>query len=269
MRDRARDDALHARLSKEREAFDAAFEIGHQAIKLGGYQLAFEIPCGRLTIPADMRGAGFIRANQHAICLLAEIGMRPRIAHDGQFTLERDQLLDRLGDQIMMQHIGDRHIMSGPRAYDITIRACGIDDMLADDVAVIGDHFPLARGQELDISDEGAAVDFRAELARACGHRIGNVGRGDMAIGNGVERGLHAIGIEERVNLFDLFRPDDMGFIARELRDAIDLLEPIDLFIRAGKPQTPAAMPADGMAREFFELRIKLGAIHMHLGHIE
>ena len=90
-----------------------------------------------------------------------------------------------------------------------------------------------------------------------------------MAVGDRVERGLHAIGIEERMNLFNLFRSDDMGFIACKLRDAIDLLEPIDLFIRAGETQAAAAVPADGMAREFFELGIKLGAIHMHLGHIK
>ena len=40
-------------------------------------------------------------------------------------------------------------------------------------------------------------------------------------------------------------------------------------FISAGEAKTAAAVPAHCMARELFELRVKLGAIHMDLGHIE
>ena len=95
--------------------------------------------------------------------------------------------------------------------------------MLADDIAMIGDDFPFARWQQLDIGDERAAVDFRAELARARSHRIGNVGGCHMAIGDRVECGLHAIGIQKRMNLLDLFGADNVGFIACKLRHAVDL----------------------------------------------
>ena len=65
--------------------------------------------------------------------------------------------------------------------------------------------------------------DGSAEFARASSHRIGDIGRGDMAVGHGLESGFHTFEIKEGMDFFDLFRPDDMRFIARKLRDAIDL----------------------------------------------
>ena len=56
-----------------------------------------------------------------------------------------------------------------------------------------------------------------------------------MAIGDRVECGLHAIGIQKRMNLLDLFGADNVGFIACKLRHAVDLFQPIYFFIRAGE----------------------------------
>ena len=216
MRDRTRNDALHTGFTKERKAFDAALEIRHQAFEFGSNEFTLEIPCGRLAIPADMRGTGFIRPDQNAIGFFTQIGMRPRITHNRQFRLVINQSLQRLGDEIMMQHVGDRHIMSGPRAHHIAIRACGIHNMFADDVALVGDDFPLARRQKLNIGDERTAINFGAQFTRAGRHRIGDIGRRNMAVGDGEKRGLHTIEVQEGMDFADFFRPDDVGLIARK-----------------------------------------------------
>ena len=116
----------------------------------------------------------------------------------------------------MVQHVGNRHIVPGPRAYNIAIGTRGIDHMLANDVALIGDHFPFAGRQQLDVCHQRAAIDLRAHLAGTCCHRIGDIGGRNMAVGDRVESRLNTIGIQKRMNLLDLFRANNVSLIACE-----------------------------------------------------
>ncbi len=216
-----------------------------------------------------MRGVGFVRADKNAVGLLAQIGMRIGIAHHRQFHLEVDQLLERLGDHVVMQHVGDRYVVAGPGADDVAIGAGGIDHMLADDVALVGDDPPFARWKKLDVGDAGAAIDFGAELARAGRHRIGDVGGRDMAVGHGPEGGLDAEGFEEGMVLLDLAGADDLALVSGKLGNAEHIFEPVHLLIRLGDAQAAAAMPGDRLAGQFLELGIELGPVDMNLRHVE
>src|SRR5262245_34415281 len=90
-----------------------------------------------------------------------------------------------------------------------------------------------------------------------------------MAVGHGAERGLDAEGLEEGMISLDLIGADSLTLLARELRYAFDIFEPVHFLIGLRQTQAAAAMPGDRLAGQLFELRIKLGAIDMHLCHVE
>ena len=69
--------------------------------------------------------------------------------------------------------------------------------------------------------------------------------------------------------LLDFIGTNDFALIARKARHAINILEPVQFLVRGSKPQAAAAVPGYGLSRELFQLWIKLGAIEMHLGHVE
>ncbi len=151
---------------------------------------------------------------------------RPGIAHHRQFRLVRDQLRHRLGDDVVMQHVGDRYAVAGPGANHVAIGAAGVHHMLAADLALIGDHQPFAGVEPADIRDPRAAVNLGAERARTRGHRHGDIGGRHVAVSHGQERRLHALEIEERM-MAESLRADDMRFVAGEFRYAVDLPEPV------------------------------------------
>ncbi len=112
-------------------------------------------------------------------------------------------------------------------------------------------------------------MDRGAKLAGACRHRIGHIGRRDMAVMEGPEGRHNAEGLEKRMILPDLRRADDLAIVVGEARNPVDMLEPIDLVIREGEAKAPARMPGDGLSRQRFELRIKLRAVDMHFREVE
>ena len=76
--------------------------------------------------------------------------------------------------------------------------------MLASDVALVGDDTPFSAREALDVANARAAMDRGAKLACACRHRVGHIGRRDMAVMEGPEGRHNAEGLEKRMILPDL-----------------------------------------------------------------
>ena len=241
---------------------------GVQAIEFRRHQFALEIP-RRRAVPARMRARGLVGAEQNATALLAKIAVRPRIAHDRQLARAADQLRHRFGNHVVVQHVGDPRAVPGPAGDHVAIGAGGVHHVLATNVALVGADQPFAGLQQADAGHPGAAMDLDAQRARPGRHRAGGIGRGDMPVGHGQERRLDALGIDERVVPRDLVGTDDVGLVAGQLRDAVHLLEPMQLFVAARQPQAATAVPAYRVASQRLELRIELRAIHMQLRRIE
>ena len=267
--DGARDDRLHARFAEQRQALRGALQPRHDAVELRGFQFALIVPARRLAIPAHMRGGRLVGADEHTVGLLAQIGVGVGVAHNGEFHVEVDQLLQRLGDHIVVQHVGDRHVVPGPGAHHVAVRAGGIHHVLAVDGSLLGEHAPFAIGQQLDVHHPVAAHDLGPQLAGACCHGVGDVGGCHVAVGHRPEGGLDAGGVEEGVILLDLGGSDDLALVARQPRDAVDVFQPVHFLIGAGKAQAAATMPGYGLPGQLFQLRVKLGAVEVHLGHVE
>ena len=254
---------------EQRQPFAGLFEPWHQPLELGRNELRFEIPGRRATAEADMGTRGLVGPDQHAVGLLAHIAMRPRIAQHRQLALAIDELLQRLGDHVMMQEIGDRHGVAGPRADHVGIGAGRIHHMLAADGAALGDDLPLARRQAADVGGAAAAMDGGAAAAGAGRHGVGDIGRCHMAVGEGDVGRLDPEGLDKGVIGLDLVGAYDLRLVAGEPRQAMDIFEPVDLIVGDGQPDAAAAVPRHRDPGQRLELGIKLGAVDMHLGEIE
>ncbi len=191
------------------------------------------------------------------------------IAHHREFHLEVDEFLQRLGDDVLVQHVGDGGDVARPRGHHVAVGAGAVDHMLAIDVALVGEDAPFAVGQELDVGDTGAAVDGGTEVAGSCGHGVGHVGGRHMAIGDGAECRLDAEGLEEGMVFLDLGGADDLALVSCQLRDAVDVLKPVHFLVGGGEAEAAAGGATTRLPGELLELRIELGAVHVHLGHVE
>src|SRR6516165_431839 len=169
----------------------------------------------------------------------------------------------------MMQYVGDWHLVPGPGADHVAIGARRVDDVLANDVALICRDAPLTRGQQLYVNDAGAPQHLGAEIAGTHRHRDRHVRRRDVAVGNGKEPYLDVADLEERVQVPDLIRPYDVRFVAGELGETVDLLAPVDLLVVTSEADAATAVPTHRVARQRLELRIELGAIDVDACHIE
>ena len=136
-------------------------------------------------------------------------------------------------------------------------------------VALIGDHLPFSGRQQPDVGCPGAAIDLRAEFACAGRHGVGDVGRRHVAVVDGQESGLDAEGFEIGMMLPDFVGAEDVGFIAGEPGQAVDVAKPVHFLIGDRQADAAAAMPADRLAGQRFQFRIETGAVHMHLGHVQ
>jgi hypothetical protein len=236
MRNRARNDALDAGLAEQRQPLGRLFEPRRDAVEFGRDQLALEIPGWRVAVPADMGRIGLIGTDQHAVAFLAQIRVRPRIAHHRQFGRKLDQLLERLGDDVMVQHVGDRHIVTSPGPDDVAIATRRVDDVLAHDRALVGFHTPFAGWQPHDVGCPRTPLDLGAERLRTRCHGVRDIGRRDMAIIDSPERRFDAESLQIGVVFRDFAGPNDLALIADQLGEAGDALQPAHFLIGGREP---------------------------------
>ena len=88
----------------------------------------------------------------------------------------------RLGDDVLVLHRNDRNADPDHAAGLAGETARSRDDVLADDVALVGDDLPFAARLPLDRRHRRPPVDLAALIARAARQRLGQVGRLDVAV---------------------------------------------------------------------------------------
>ena len=260
--DRARNHRLDARLAKQRQPLGGFLQPWCQPVEFRRQQFALEVP-GNAIVKHRMRAFGLVGANQDAVGLLAQITVRIRIAHDRQLALEVDKLLQRLGDDIVVQHVGDGHIVPGPAADDAGIGTSAIHDVLAHNAAVRRLHLPFTGTLVRDVRHPAAPHDGHAQFARARRHGVGDIGGGNMAVGDGKEPGLDAEGCQIGMVLANFVRANNVGLIPNQFAHGVNVAEPIHLLVRECQPDAAAAVPAYGLPRQAVQFRIEFSAILM------
>ena len=147
--------------------------------------------------------------------------------------------------------------------------ASGVDHVLGDDGAVLGDHFPGPIRSPADVDDTVAKVNFSAPRARVYGHGVGAAGGVGVPVARCVDSEQHALCIQKRMKLGDLRRTDEVAFRTDGTQHPLHVVIPIDLVLAGREPDSAAAMPTGRLPGLRLQLLVKMGAVLMDLGHAE
>ena len=168
------------------------------------------------------RGALLIGAEDPAAAFLAHIPLGVRVAQDRVLRVGLapfDQRGVGLGHDILVFDHDGGGLDAEEFCRALGVVAGGGDDMLGGDVEAVvgGDEVaaaffkpgagddPFAAGPAVAV-DLDLALDGRAQLPRALGHRLRHVGRVDVAVLRVVERADQVFGADERPAVLDLVR---------------------------------------------------------------
>ena len=171
--DGAVDGALDPELGQNRHPFHGVLEPRHDAVVVGGEQLALRLP--RRPVQPDGVGVRLlVDADESRFLLHADVaGDLGVVAHHRELAGEVDELRHRLGDEVVVGHAGDGQVQPRPLSDLACVRASGVHDVLANVLALLGDHPPLAVRLRPDAGDAVVAHDRRALLPGARGQREG------------------------------------------------------------------------------------------------
>ena len=167
-----------------------------------------------------------------------------------------------------MLHVGDRYVGARHPAHLARVAPGRVHHHLAHDVALIGDHLPLAARTLLHVRYPRTAGDRRSHVARALRERVTAAGGVHMAVPGGPGAREHALHVHERIDLLDLLRIDDLAVEADELAHARDVMEPFHLGRLERKTDAAASMPAHVLPGLLLELRVEPDPVVVDLRHV-
>ena len=266
--DGAADHPLDPGVREDRHAPGRQLEPGYQPVDVGRQQLGVERPVDPVERPGP-GAVGLVGSDDQPPPLPAVVAGRARVADHGRFPLQRRHLVEVLGHQVLVDHVDDRNLDPDHRADARREPAGGVDHVPGDDGAPLGDDVPLAPGPPGDVDDPVAEIDLGPAPARAGGHRHGAARRVGIPVARRVGAQQHAFGVQQRVQFGDLVGADQVALGAGAAQHALDVMKPVDLVPVGREPDRAAAAPARGLAHLRLQPPVELGAVEMHLGHVE
>ena len=273
--DRPVDHVLNADLAEDRHAVDRRVDMRLQPLDVAGEQVLAEAV--RHAVDEAGRRAFLIGAEDQALPFLAHVVGRvafPQHRHLGQALLVAlDQRRMRLGDDVLVLDGDDRNVEADHGRGLARIVAGRRDHVLASDVALLGAHQPFAARRALDRRHRRLAIDLAAAVAGANGQRLGQVGRGDMAVIRMIERAHQAVGVAERPELLHLGRRDDLERHADGVRGAAILVILVHPVAICGEPQVTGDVEAHVLAGLGLERLVQIDGVFVDLAdavaHVE
>ena len=159
------------------------------------------------------------------------------------------ELRHRLRHPVLVQDGHGGNVEAHHRPGLARVAAGGDHHVLADDVAAIRAHPPLAARLRLEGGDARFLVDLRALGARAGGCGLGHVGGCDVAVVGVVDPAEEvAVALEKGPQRAHLRRGEDLGAHPLRLGDARVVEVLVHALAGVGDAQLPALVPADGVA---------------------
>ena len=141
--------------------------------------------------------SGLVGADEEAVDLAAVVAGRAGVADDGHLDVLGGHLgVQRLGDQVLVDHRDDRDVDTRHGAELGGVVAGGVDDVVAGDLFLPLSVMTFQRpsGSWVDVGDKRVAGDLRAELAGADGHGVGGAGGVGPAVVGRVEAEDYVVG---------------------------------------------------------------------------
>jgi hypothetical protein len=213
----------------------AAVEVGRDPLQPAG-SLRQE---GRLA-------AALVAAHHQAVAVLAVVDEEVGVTQGGEVPAVAGggDLLQRLGDQVLVGHRQQRHPHAGHPGDLGGVHAAGVDDYLRLDVAAVGVHAAHTSLAHLDPRHPGMGEDAAAAAAGAVGEGVGQLRRVDVAVGGQPGGAEHALGGHQRKHLLCILGGDQLQRQAEGLRPAglaAQLLHPL---LAGGEPDAAALHPS-------------------------
>ena len=169
------------------------------------------------------------------------------------------------GDDVLMLHRDDRnadpdHPSGAPG--EIARRR---DDVLADDVALVGDDFPFAARQPLERGHARVPIDLGPAVPCGARQRLGQVGRLDIAVLRVLNCADDAVDVAERPKLLDLIRREELDRDPDRLGDAGIVAVLIEPVAGAGEADVGDLAQADVEPRLGLEVLVERDRIFVDL----
>ena len=262
-------DLLDPDLAEGGNAGDRRLDMRRETVEILLEQLVLAV-LGR---PVEIAGgrALLVGAEEQAAVLLAHVPGRVELAEDAHLGQARGTTGEDggvwLGDDVLVLDRQHRHVEPDHGAGAAGEIAGGRDDMLGDDVALVGADQPFAGGQRLDRRDGGVAVDFGAERAGAPGEGLGEVGGLDVAVVGVLDGAEKAVSLAERPDRLDLVRRQHVDLDADRPRHAGVIHVLVPAVAGAGEADVGDFPEADILAGLGLEPVVECDRVFVDLAH--
>ena len=235
----------------------------------GGVRWNVKIPIDAADAVVD--GAfHLVGADDESVVFLAVVARRARIAHDRELFLERGDLFDSFGDDVLVLNRFDRHLKSDHGAELRGVRPGRVDNVVGDDPTLLGDDFPSTVWELVHVEAAIVAADLGAELAGARSHGVGGCRRvGPPVTGRPEAHCYVGLDLDEGGQFLGFGRRYEVRFDADRREHAVDVTEPVHLVLVARQANRSAAVPARVHAGLFFNVLVELDRVVVNLGHVE
>ena len=202
-----------------------------------------------------------VGAHQHAAALLAQIELAVEIDRVDHLLaglgVDLGDLRHVLGDQVHVLH-GEHRQFEPDHAADLARpQPAGIDDMLGDHLALVGDDAPRAVRQPHDVLDLGEALDLGAQLARRLGIGMRDARRVEMAVLGIAHRADELLRVEQRHQLMRFLGRDLLEVEAEIAALGDDAAQPVHARLGGGQQHAAGDVHAGRLARQFLDLLVE------------
>ena len=165
---------------------ESDLEMARQPVQIVRQELHVEVPRRRVGRPYST--ILLVGPHQDTSTLLAHVDLAGVVGSRKQFATERDDLGNVFRDDVHVLHGEHRQLDAGHAPDFARPEAGGVDDVLADDLAFVGDDEPAAVGPGLQRDHAREAMDVRAGLARRDGVGLRDTVRVDVPAVRAVQR---------------------------------------------------------------------------------
>ena len=259
-----------SRLAQRRYPFHGIRHQVRHPLEFGVEQLHAEIPGHPVHGPGLRRP--LVSPEYQAVALAAGVPLIVMMTHQGNAVRRAGgDVRVVLGDDILVQHGGDRQIEAEQPAHPVGPEAGGDHHMLGNDLVLRCSETPFPGRRSLDGLHRILPQNARTTRPRQAGHGMGGLGRVDVTVGGFVEGADQAPGTHERKETGDLGRADQFEVDAHLPAHGNSVAEFVHAIRVVGHAQAGAAMVARGLCARLFQPAIQIGAelAHVEMGRAE
>ena len=260
------DDLADAGLAELGEMLERRLQARRDAVEIVGQQVLAEIP-RRLALAPGLARL-LVGADQHAAAFLAHVDLALEIDDVELVDLGVDDAGNVLGDEIMVLHREHRQFEPDHAADLARPQAAAVDDMLGEDVALLGDHVPRAVRARLQIDDAVEAHDLGAGHRRAFGVGLRDAPGIEMALDRIEHRADEMLLLDEGIHPRGFVDRDDLEVHAEIAAARARHLQPVEPLLGAGEIEAAGDVHAARDAGDRLDLLVEVDRVLLQLGDV-